>query len=414
MKRILLLLAAAFIFGSVMPTMAQQKKTPVKRGTTTAKRGTTPAKKSSATSTINFTAQGELGIFALRGPVKECVWTTKNQTRKLGFDKKGMWISEDGKEPWSNYGPVKRDDKGRMVLMGDGVETGEKFTYNSNGLLIKHITQYMDGQDVTTYTYNSKGECTKETFSYGDMYGSGKNSAIFTILSRDSQGNWTKRKTQNGNVETRTITYHEDLLAQLLAQQKYDAMAVNLGLSVKWASVNIGAEKPEELGDLFAWGEVKPKTSYTFENYIYRAPNTKEDCKEIGTNISGTQYDAAHVIWGGKWRLPTEKEVEELFEKCKLVDMENGWKFIGPNGKSIFIPYTSIETYTLPYTEGERETRDAMYWTGTRETAQTLGESKRQFGLTLYFCHNVPLMRLDYLNNASRYQGLYIRPVCGK
>ena len=44
---------------------------------------------------INFNAQGELGIFALRGPVKECVWTTKDQTRKLGFDRNGMWTSEN-------------------------------------------------------------------------------------------------------------------------------------------------------------------------------------------------------------------------------------------------------------------------------------------------------------------------------
>ena len=94
MKRILLLLAVAFIFGSVMPTMAQQKKTPVKRGTTTTKSGTT-AKRTSATTTINFTAQGELGIFALRGPVKECVWTTKDQTRKLGFDKNGILRIDD-------------------------------------------------------------------------------------------------------------------------------------------------------------------------------------------------------------------------------------------------------------------------------------------------------------------------------
>ena len=401
MKRILLLLTAAIMLGIAMPTMAQQRKAPAKRTTTTTKKGGTTSKGgTSKTTIINFTAQGELGLFALRGPVKECVWTTKDQTRKLGFDKKGMWISEDGRKPWGNYGKVKRDTKGRIIQMGEDVESGKLFTYNANGLMIKEVTIYMDGRDIATYAYNSKGECTKETFSYGDMYGSGKNTAIFTILERDSQGNWTKRKTQNGNVETRTITYHEDLLAQ----QKYDAMAVNLGLSVKWASVNIGAEKPEELGDRFAWGEVKPKSSYTFENYIYRAPNTKEDCKEIGLNICGTQYDAAHEICGGKWRLPTEKEVLELFEKCKVVDMENGWKFTGPNGKSIFIPYTNFS----------EDYKDGMYWTGMREDAQTLGESRKRFAKTLYFCHNVDVWRLDYINNASRFEGLYIRPVCGK
>ncbi len=157
---------------------------------------------------INFNAQGELGIFALRGPVKECVWTTKDQTRKLVFDRNGMWTSENGNKPWFNYGSVKRDNKGRIIQMGDGEETGQLFTYNNNGLLTKLVTVYMDGRDVATYSYNSEGECTKESFSYGDMGGSGKNVAIFTILSRDSQGNWTKRKTQKGNVETRTITYY--------------------------------------------------------------------------------------------------------------------------------------------------------------------------------------------------------------
>lgn len=211
MKRTFLFFATALMLGMAMPTMAQQKKAPMKR-TTTTKSGTA-AKKSTAPTVINFTARGELGLFALRGPVKECVWKTKDGTRKLGFDKKGMWTSEDGRLPWANYGSVKRDSKGRIIQMGEDVESGEQFTYNSNGLMIKHVTIYMDGRDIATYTYNSKGECTKEIFSYGDMYGSGKNTAIFTILTRDSQGNWTKRKTHNGNVETRTITYYEDTTA---------------------------------------------------------------------------------------------------------------------------------------------------------------------------------------------------------
>lgn len=199
-KLTLYILAIVLLFGMAMPVMAQQKKTVKRTGTTKG----SPAK----TNSINFTAQGELGIFGLRGPVKECTWTTKDQTRRLGFDRKGMWILENGKKPWSNYGPVKRDSKGRIIQMGDE-ESGELFTYNNNGLITKHITEYMDGRDIATYSYNSDGECTKESYSYEDMSGTGKNTASFTILSRDSQGNWTKRKTQKGNVETRVITYYE-------------------------------------------------------------------------------------------------------------------------------------------------------------------------------------------------------------
>lgn len=223
MKRITLFaLMAIFCLGG----MAQQKKGTVKKATTTGK-----------ATVINYTARGELGLFDLRGPVKECVWTTKDQTRKFGFDPNGMWIFEDGRKPGANYGDmVKRDGKGRIIQIGDGEETGELFTYNSNGLMTKHVTVYMDGRDVATYTYNSKGECTKESFSYGDMYGSGKNTAIFTILSRDSQGNWTKRKTQNGNVETRTITYYEANTPNYLTNtpslhSRVDSMSYAIGMS---------------------------------------------------------------------------------------------------------------------------------------------------------------------------------------
>lgn len=204
MKKFIYLIVATLLFSAPLSIVAQQKKV-VKKTVIT--KGN-PSKNA----VINFTAQGELGLFGLRGPVKECVWTTNYQTRKLAFDRKGMWVSEDGQNPWEKYGSVKRDNKGRIIQMGDGEETGELFTYNSNGLMTKHITVYMDGRDVATYSYNSNGECTKESFSYGDMSGTGKNTAVFTILSRDNQGNWTKRKTQNGNNETRVITYYEDLL----------------------------------------------------------------------------------------------------------------------------------------------------------------------------------------------------------
>lgn len=199
------------------------------------KRGT--ARKTSVkTTAINFTARGELGIFGLRGPVKECVWTTKDQTRRLGFDRNGMWTTEDGELPWADNASVKRDSKGRIVQIGDGVETGELFTYNNNGLMSKHVTVYMDGQDVTTYSYNSKGECIRESLSYGDMYGAGKNVATFTILSRDSQGNWTKRKTQTGNVETRAITYYEVKIPDYLTHTQslrsdVDSLSYAVGMS---------------------------------------------------------------------------------------------------------------------------------------------------------------------------------------
>lgn len=110
---------------------------------------------------------------------------------------------------------------------------------------------------------------------------------------------------------------------------------VDLGLSVKWATCNIGASGPSDNGDYFAWGEILTKSEYTIDNSI-----TYE--KSI-VNISGNpKYDAASANWGGTWRMPKDNEILELVEKCErkwtAQNGRNGYLVTGPNGKSIFIP----------------------------------------------------------------------------
>lgn len=122
--------------------------------------------------------------------------------------------------------------------------------------------------------------------------------------------------------------------------------AVDLGLSVKWAAYNVGATSPEEYGDYYAWGEVEPKVDYTFDSY-----QIKEESKYGGYNyvlpdglsdISGTKYDAATANWGNGWRMPTKLELMELCEQTTAVWVDyndvKGYRFIGPNGNSIFLP----------------------------------------------------------------------------
>jgi hypothetical protein len=116
---------------------------------------------------------------------------------------------------------------------------------------------------------------------------------------------------------------------------------VDLGLSVKWATCNVGATKPEEFGDYFAWGETSPKTSYTKENYTYTETS----------NVLPLSADAANANWGGDWRLPTQAELEELLDKCTWTWC---WNYNGNkglygyivtskiNGKAIFLPSASL------------------------------------------------------------------------
>lgn len=128
---------------------------------------------------------------------------------------------------------------------------------------------------------------------------------------------------------------------------------VDLGLSVKWATCNVGAERPEEYGDYFAWGATKSQDVYDWVHAPYQTQNVATSSeyddtkwlKYIGTNPYNQSYidenakvedaiktvldpedDAAHVNWGGKWRMPTSEEINELETGCywQLVTSYNG------------------------------------------------------------------------------------------
>ena len=93
---------------------------------------------------------------------------------------------------------------------------------------------------------------------------------------------------------------------------------VDLGLSVKWATYNIGATKPEEFGDYFAWGETQPKSYFNWENYKFTTDGGNTLTKYTGNDYSqlSREDDAAAVLWGGEWRMPTVEEFHELYNNC--------------------------------------------------------------------------------------------------
>ena len=94
---------------------------------------------------------------------------------------------------------------------------------------------------------------------------------------------------------------------------------VDLGLSVKWATCNIGADNPEDYGDYFAWGETETKSEYTDANcktikkqsffakwFNFGRSDNNTNVENLPDDISGNaQYDAARANWGGSWRMPT-------------------------------------------------------------------------------------------------------------
>ena len=132
--------------------------------------------------------------------------------------------------------------------------------------------------------------------------------------------------------------------------------AVDLGLpsGTKWANMNVGANKPEDYGDYYAWGEIQPKTAFSWTNYKWCNGTSDYLTKYNIRNSYGVvdnktilelSDDAANANWGGDWRLPTDVEARELFnsEYCSwsMVTQNGviGYKVVSKiNGNSIFMP----------------------------------------------------------------------------
>ena len=117
---------------------------------------------------------------------------------------------------------------------------------------------------------------------------------------------------------------------------------IDLGLpsGTLWACCNVGAKAPEEYGDYFAWGETKTKVNYNWDTYSYG--NSDGNVEDIGSDIAGTEYDAATANWGAPWRMPTREQCRELEDHCSWEWTKQngvyGHKVIGPSEGIIFLP----------------------------------------------------------------------------
>ena len=172
---------------------------------------------------------------------------------------------------------------------------------------------------------------------------------------------------------------------------------VDLGLSVKWATCNIGAEMPYDYGEYFSWGEIEPKM-------FYRASNSKTNGVEIFKIGGNPEFDAARANWGGTWRMPTDKEFKELRDSCD-------WSRINIHGHKCFkIASRKNDKFII------------MPLAGSKKDSNCHDKDARGF----YWCSTVYLGKDDGLNNALifncgniksevfwdfRYIGNSVRPV---
>lgn len=175
-----------------------------------------------------------------------------------------------------------------------------------------------------------------------------------------------------------------------------DSDAIDLGLSVCWASHNIGAEKPQDYGYYLSWGESAPKDIYNDYTYFYGG-------ELANTDITATDYDPARKLWGSGWRMPTYDECRELADACTWewcnTEGVNGMRVTGPNGNSIFLPAGGF-----PNAGGwNRVGTYGTYWTGTNASSYTACYFRFDSGM-----HDVT----DW--DGAKYVGQLVRPVRAK
>lgn len=187
---------------------------------------------------------------------------------------------------------------------------------------------------------------------------------------------------------------------------------VDLGLSVKWATCNVGANTPEGYGDYFAWGETTTKSTYNWSTYKYCNGSDDSFTKynnsssSLGTVDNKTTLelsdDAARANWGGSWRMPAFAEWTELREKCTWTwttqNGVNGYRVTSKsNGNSIFLPAAGYRDDSSLYNAGSY----GLYW------SSLLGWDSPLRAYGLFFGSSNVSRDYDY-----RYFGFSVRPVC--
>ena len=187
---------------------------------------------------------------------------------------------------------------------------------------------------------------------------------------------------------------------------------VDLGLSVKWATFNVGATKPEEYGDYFAWGETEPKAVYNWSTYKWCNGSSSSLTKYCTSSSYGIvdnkttlelSDDAARANWGGNWRMPTKAEQDELHEQCTWTwttqNGVNGYKVTSNSGKSIFLPAAGHRDDNSLYSAGS----ESNYW------SSSLSPVSPYYAYYLLFNSSY----VDWDNFDNRYYGFSVRPVYG-
>ena len=352
----------------------------------------------------------------------------------------GYWfISYDNGATWTQLGKATGEDgkdgqngaDGKDGQDGDSmfqsVTQDENYVYFTlaDGTVIKIAKASEEEQPnsefmfIVTYNANGgEGTMKPDTFYYGV---SKQLSEIKYRKSSHYFTNWNTKVDGSGipyeDSQTLMISKNITLYAQWNVAMANGHEFVDLGLSVKWATMNIGAKTVEEPGDLFAWGEVETKEMYSWATYKWcnstestlMKYNANSDLGIIDNKTSlDIDDDVASVKWGGAWHTPSVEEMKELRDNCTWIwttqNNVEGFKVISnKNGNNIFLPITGMYNYGQIVYRYERGSERGFYWTKSVDTFSNDNAN----ALKIRASQEQPS-----ISGLHRYYGLAIRPIC--
>ena len=272
----------------------------------------------------------------------------------------------------------------------------------------KEYLYFLDGKRVDKATIEKlsysdiKSQTLVRDKAAVDLYGPEAENGVIVYVTNSAS---------NGDSETKQSVLSDN--------DKTTHEYVDLGLSVKWATCNVGASKPEDNGNLYAWGETEVKEQYNvrtskwgFMPFSLKKYNINSEQGTVDNKTTlDFEDDVAHVTWGGTWRMPTKKEMDELHDNCTwewtTLNGVNGYRVTskkqGYTNRSIFLPASGYKANGF-YEYG----RNGNYWSRSLMTDP--------YGDGSVICGTAACIRFN--NNQAnigwedRMAGLSVRPVC--
>ena len=329
---------------------------------------------------------------------------------------------------WNICGGIKffisRDDIKSVTFKGNNNEplAGKvKVAFGTDGT--PTVTEVIDAQTEVTIVAPDDG-----TFKVGKYYYitllTAKLSSGFTMFfeTGNTRGTVVSDKAQEVKRSVFGVLKNIDSKVKEWESSVVEPEWVDLGLSVKWATCNVGATKPEEFGDYFSWGEIEPKNNYSWATYKYDNGQLIKYCPKNKASYWGgsgepdnllelaSEDDAAYMKRSDNWRMPTEEDWNEFINYCIFTGTNNykgsgiagsivQSKIPGYTDKSIFLPFSGFRDDTNGTGLIEAGSY-GFYWTSSLLAERPLDALSANIGFGdggVYY--------------AGRHQGLSVRPV---